>query len=115
MNKANNPSLKYYLGHFIIVDDSIQPIQPALLQHALNNFWTKNYVETDRKFHQLNKILTYLDKQSFELHIFQSSVYRNFNKSLLNKNKEKTTIFVQMKLSPLFLNAWSFMIRQNSL
>ena len=32
MNKANNPSLKYYLGHFIIVDDSIQPIQPALLQ-----------------------------------------------------------------------------------
>ena len=35
MNKVNNPSLKYYLGHFIIVDDSIQPIQPALLQHAL--------------------------------------------------------------------------------
>ena len=38
MNKVNNPSLKYYLGHFIIVDDSIQPIQPALLQQALNNF-----------------------------------------------------------------------------
>ena len=38
MNKANNPSLKYYLGHFIIVDDSIQPIQPALLQRVLKTF-----------------------------------------------------------------------------
>ena len=38
MNKVNNPSLEYYLGHFIIVNDSIQPIQTALLQHALIKF-----------------------------------------------------------------------------
>ena len=38
MNKVNNPSLKYYLGHSITVDDSVQPTQPSLLQHALKKF-----------------------------------------------------------------------------